>query len=149
MTWSQTVVCGFVGGEISLKPNAQSASNMAFFTVATNTSRQNETGEWEKETEWHSIVCFGRLADQAKQYLSKGMRVLVVGRNRTRKWTGKDGIDRYKTEIVANTLEFMFGTNHANQQSSNTYGQTQSYGHPVSGAYASTTPATNPEDCPF
>lgn len=108
MTINQALICGFVGQEPELKPNSQTGSDMCFFSVATTHATKNEAGEWEKQTEWHSIVCFGRLATLAGQHLHKGSRVTVLGRLRTRKWTGKqDGIDRYKTEIIANNLEFM------------------------------------------
>lgn len=107
MTYTTTIVCGFVGQDPELKNSAQTGTDMCFFTVATRHSTKNESGEWDTQTEWHSIVTYGRLATQAHQYLKKGSRVTVIGRNKTRKWTGKDGIERYKTEVVASTLEFM------------------------------------------
>lgn len=107
MTINQALVSGFLGRDPEPKNNSQSGQDMCFFSVATNFSTKNESGEWETQTEWHRIVCFGRLASLAIQHLKKGSRVTVLGRLRTRKWTGKDGIDRYATEIVAEKVEFM------------------------------------------
>ena len=63
----------------------------------------------EKQTEWHSVVCFGKTAEFADKYLHKGNSVGVEGRIQTRKWEDKDGNDRWTTEVVANRLNFVGG----------------------------------------
>lgn len=60
-----------------------------------------------KETEWHRISLFGRMAELAGQYLSKGSSVYIEGRLHTRKYTDKDGIDRYVTEIIGENMQFL------------------------------------------
>lgn len=144
MTVNQATICGFVGQAPELKANAQSGSDMAFFSIATTFATKNESGEWEKQTEWHSIVCFGRLATLAHQYLRKGSRCLVIGRLRTRKWTSKaDGTEKYKTEIIAEKLEFMSSSGDSENA------QPQPENRPQRG-YDQTIPvAMDSEDIPF
>lgn len=81
------------------------------------------TGEQKEQTDWHRISFFGRLAEVAAQYLTKGSSVYIEGKIKTRKWTDKDNIDRYTTEIQANSLQ-MLGSK---GQSNNTSNQTDSY----------------------
>ena len=69
--------------------------------------KDKATGEQKELTEWHRISFFGKLAEIAGQYLKKGSQVYVEGRLRTRKYTDKDGIDRYATEIIADTMQML------------------------------------------
>ncbi len=77
---------------------------LAKFRLATNRTWKDQSGGTKKETEWHNIVAWGKLADTCGRYLSKGKQVYVEGRLQTRKWTDKDGNDRYMTEVVASTM---------------------------------------------
>ena len=88
-------------GNIGQKPRVQEYDDkkVAQFTLATNFgSRDNE------QTEWHNIVAWSPQAEIAEKYIKKGSRIYVEGRLRTRKWQGKDGIDRYTTEIIASQI---------------------------------------------
>lgn len=81
-------------------------------TVSLATSeawRDKQSGERRERTEWHRIVFFGELARIAGEYLIKGSSIDVEGRLRTRKWTDKDGTERYATEIVAQELVMLGG----------------------------------------
>jgi len=81
---------------------------VASFSVATNehwTDRQ--TGERMTHTEWHDIVCFDRLAEIAGEYLQKGGEVFLEGQRRTRRWTGKDGIERTGYEVRVDELRML------------------------------------------
>ena len=69
--------------------------------------KDKATGEQKEATEWHRISFFGKLAEIAGQYLKKGSQVYIEGRLRTRKYTDKDGIDRYATEIIADTMQML------------------------------------------
>jgi single-strand DNA-binding protein len=87
-------------------------SGSAMCTVAIATSRNwknKESGERQEETEWHRVVFFDRLAEIAGEYLKKGKSVYVEGRLKTRKWTDKDGIEKYTTEIVAQEMTMLGG----------------------------------------
>lgn len=87
-------------------------SGSAMCTVAIATSRNwknKDSGERQEETEWHRVVFFDRLAEIAGEYLKKGKSVYVEGRLKTRKWTDKDGVEKYTTEIVAQEMTMLGG----------------------------------------
>ena len=85
-----------------------SGSTVANLRVATTESwRDKQTGENKEQTEWHTVVLFGRTAEVAAEYLKKGSQVFIEGRLRTRKWQDKTGNDRYSTEIVANDMQML------------------------------------------
>ena len=87
-------------------------SGSAMCTVAIATSRNwknKDSGERQEETEWHRVVFFDRLAEIAGEYLKKGKSIYVEGRLKTRKWTDKDGIEKYTTEIVAQEMTMLGG----------------------------------------
>src|SRR3989304_5373629 len=91
--------------EVRYSPNGQAGANV---TLATSESWKDKTsGEKQEKTEWHRVVFFGRLAEIAGEYLKKGAQIYVEGRLQTRKWTDKDGHDRYTTEIVANDMQML------------------------------------------
>ena len=78
------------------------------FPLATNESYVNKnTGEKVSNTEWHNLVVRNKAAEICEKYLSKGDRIYVEGRIKTRKWTGEDGADRYSTEINVNEFTFL------------------------------------------
>jgi single-strand DNA-binding protein len=77
-------------------------------TIATSDRwKDKASGEMKEATEWHRVVFFGRLAEIAGEYLKKGRSVYVEGRLRTRKWTDKEGHDRYTTEIIADNMQML------------------------------------------
>ncbi len=75
------------------------------FSVATNRTYKDKNGAKQDATEFHNIVVFGRQAETAGQYLKKGQSVLVEGRLQTRSWE-QDGVKKYRTEILASTIQF-------------------------------------------
>ena len=77
--------------------------------VATTERFKNKSGERQERTEWHRVVLWGRLAEIANEYLRKGSRVYLEGRIETRKWTDRDGNERYTTEIRANEMKMLSG----------------------------------------
>ena len=97
---------------------AQNGSAVTNFSVATTENwRDRATGEQQERTEWHSIVCWGRMGELANEYLRKGRSVYIEGRIQTRNYEDKDGIKRYKTEIVAQQMQFLGGRGQEGQQS--------------------------------
>jgi len=77
-------------------------------TLATSETWKDKTsGQQQERTEWHRVVFFNRLGEIAGEYLRKGSKVYVEGSLRTRKWQGKDGQDRYTTEIVASEMQML------------------------------------------
>lgn len=85
-----------------------SGDAMTSITVATtDTWKDKATGEKKEQTEWHRISFFGKLAEIAGQYLKKGSQVYIEGSLRTRKYTDKDGVEKYSTEIKADTMQML------------------------------------------
>jgi single-strand DNA-binding protein len=80
---------------------------VASFSVATNENYKDKKGEWQTATEWHDIVCWRQLAERAEKQLRKGMLIFLEGKLTHRKYQDKDGNDRYKTEVVANTIRIL------------------------------------------
>lgn len=83
-----------------------SGMNVVNFSVATNRVYRDRDGKKQEQTDFHNVVVFGRQADVVNQYLKKGSSVYVEGRMQTRSWDGKDGEKKYRTEIVAETVQF-------------------------------------------
>lgn len=81
---------------------------MAVMRIATS-ERRKVDGEWSDHTEWHTVSCFGKTAENCGRYLTRGRQISVEGRIQTRKWTDKDGRDRWSTEIIAEQIEFLGG----------------------------------------
>lgn len=87
--------------EMRFTPNGQAVSN---FTVATNRRWKNQDGTDGEATEYHDIVVWGKQAENVTPMIKKGDPCLVEGRLQTRNWEGQDGVKRYKTEIIAETV---------------------------------------------
>ena len=81
---------------------------LATFSVATNEIYTNSKGEKVKETQWHNVVAWGKLADIAERLLEKGVEVALEGKLITKDYTGKDGVKRYTTEVQVNEM-LLFG----------------------------------------
>jgi len=108
MTVNKTILVGNLGADPESRQTS-SGSTVTNLRIATNERRKNAAGEWSDHTEWHRVVCFGRTAENAAKYLSKGRKVYVEGKLRTSKWTDKDGRDRYTTEVTCDVLHFLGG----------------------------------------
>lgn len=92
--------------EIRTMSNGKSVAN---FSVATSRQWKNQNGEKQEETEWSNIVAYDKLADIIGKYLHKGSQVYLEGRLQTKKWTDKEGKDRYTTEIIASEMQMLDG----------------------------------------
>ena len=92
--------------EIRYMPSGDAIANL---TVATSETWKDKSGEKQEKTEWHRVSMFGRLAEIAGEYLKKGSSVYIEGRIQTRKYTDKEGQERYSTEIVANEMKMLGG----------------------------------------
>lgn len=104
-SFNQAIVMGNLtrDPEVRTTPGGQP---VASFAVATNRSWVDGSGERKEAVEYHEIVAWGKLGELAGQYLSKGRKVMVVGRLQTQSWE-KDGVKRQRTEIVASDVNFL------------------------------------------
>ena len=84
-----------------------SGDAMVSINLATTDNWRDKNGEKQEKTEWHRVVMFGKVAEIAGEYLKKGSQAYFEGRLQTRKWTDKEGQDRYTTEIVADRMQML------------------------------------------
>jgi len=91
--------------ETRYMPNGEAVTNVTLAT--TETWKDRGSGERQEKTEWHRVTFYRRLAEIAGEYLKKGSQLYVEGRLETRKWTDKEGKDRYTTEIIATEMKML------------------------------------------
>ena len=116
---NKCLLIGNLGKDPEVRYSA-SGDAMCNLTIATSESwKDKATGEKKELTEWHKVSFFGKLAEICGQYLKKGSQVYVEGSIRTRKWTDKEGVERYTTEIRGDELK-MLGAKPAGQSNQNT-----------------------------
>ena len=104
---NKVIIVGNLGRdpETRYMPSGDAMTNIAVAT--TDKWKDKTSGEQKEATEWHRIAFFGKLAEIAGQYLKKGSQVYIEGKLRTRKWTDKEGVEKYTTEIIADTMQML------------------------------------------
>jgi single-strand DNA-binding protein len=106
---NKVIIVGNLGKdpEVRYMPSGSAICNI---TIATSRQWKDKTsGERQEETEWHRVALFDRLAEIAGEYLKKGKPVYIEGRLKTRKYTDKDGVEKYTTEIIAAEMQLLGG----------------------------------------
>lgn len=103
MNLNKAMIIGNVTRDPELR-NTTSGQAVASFSVATNMSWTDQSGQKQEKVEFHNIVAWRKLAEICSQYLKKGSKVYVEGRLQTSEWSGQDGNKRYKTEIVMENM---------------------------------------------
>ncbi len=106
---NKVILIGNLGQDPELR-TTQGGTSVASLRLATTEKIKDKEGNWVDKTEWHSIVVWGRTAETVNQYCKKGKQLFIEGRLQTRKWTDKQGQDRYSTEIVADNVRFLGGS---------------------------------------
>jgi single-strand DNA-binding protein len=104
---NKVILIGNLGRDPETRYTADGAAITNIRVATTDSWKDKATGEKKEQTEWHTVVFFGRLAEIAGEYLRKGRPVYVEGRLRTRKWQDKEGQDRYSTEVVADVMQML------------------------------------------
>lgn len=117
---NKVILIGNLGNdpEVRYTPSGSAVANVNLAT--SETWRDKQSGELQDRTEWHRVVFFNRLAEIVGEYLRKGSKIYVEGTLRTRKWTDKNGVERYTTEIIANEMHILdsrSGGSHAHHSS--------------------------------
>ena len=90
--------------EVRYMPSGDAVANI---TIATTETWKDKSGEKQEQTEWHRVAMFGKTAEIAGEYLKKGSQVYIEGKLQTRKWTDKEGQERYTTEIRADRMQLL------------------------------------------
>ena len=106
---NKVTLIGNLGQDPDMRSTA-SGTAVANLRIATTERRKDRDGNWNDHTEWHSVVSFGRTAENVGKYCRKGKQVYIEGRLQTRKWQDRDGRDRYSTEVVADNIRFLGGS---------------------------------------
>ncbi len=108
MSVNKVILIGRLGQnpEVRYTPSGAAVAN---FSIATNESWTDKSGQKQERTEWHKVVVWGKLAELCAQYLTKGRQAFVEGRLQTRQWQDKDGQTKYTTEVQAQTVQFLGG----------------------------------------
>jgi single-strand DNA-binding protein len=104
MNLNKVFLIGRIATDIEMKstPNGQSVST---FSLATSRKWKDKSGQTQEDSQFHRVVLWARLAEIASQFLSKGSLVMIEGRIQNRSWEDKNGIKRYTTEIIGETMQ--------------------------------------------
>ena len=115
MSLNKAILIGRLGRdpEVRYMPNGDAVCN---FSIATSETWKDQHGQKQERTEWHNITLYRRMAEVAGQYLKKGSQVYIEGRIQSRKYTGKDGIERTAYEIIGSEMKMLGGGNDGGQQ---------------------------------
>lgn len=140
-------------GRLTRDPEVRSTPSgrsVASITIATGRAWTDQNGQKQKESEFHNVVMWAKLADIAGQYLKKGARLYVEGRLKTREWTGQDGVKRYRTEIIGENMIMLDGPRSgASGQSTSSSSSAPSYSEQESQPQEVIEEEIKVEDIPF
>ena len=103
---NKVTLIGNLGNDPEIR-HFEGGGKVTKFSLATNENYQDRQGNWQTQTEWHNIVLWGAAAERAEKQLKKGMLLYCEGKISYRKWQDKEGIDRYSTDIRANTYRIL------------------------------------------
>lgn len=107
---NKVILVGNLGRDAELRYTAGGAA-VATLNMATTETWNDKSGQRQEKTEWHRVIIWGKMAEALAEYLTKGKQVYVEGRIQTRQWDDKDGNKRYTTEIRADRIVLLGGTN--------------------------------------
>ena len=107
---NKVILVGNLGSDPELRSTGSGVSICSFSLTTSESWTDKQSGEKQERTEWHRIKIFGRLGEIAAEYLKKGRQVYIEGSIRTDKFTGKDGVEKYFTDIIASEMQ-MLGSN--------------------------------------
>jgi single-strand DNA-binding protein len=106
---NKVILIGNLGRDPEVRYTANGAAICNITIATTRNWKDKNSGDKVEETEWHRVVFYDRLAEIAGEYLKKGRSIYVEGRLKTRKWTDKDGVEKYTTEIIAEEMKMLGG----------------------------------------
>jgi single-strand DNA-binding protein len=104
---NKVILIGNLGADPEMRYTTSGSAICTFNLATTESWTDKQTNEKQERTEWHRVKIFGRLAEIANEYLKKGRQVYIEGSIRTDKFTGKDGVEKYFTDIIANNMQLL------------------------------------------
>jgi len=114
-TVNKAILIGNLGADPELR-HTQTGQSVCNFRIATTEKWKDDRNETHENTQWHTIVVWGKSAENCAQYLAKGRSCYVEGRIEERQWEDKEGATRYSTEIIASSVQFLGGGQEQSQQ---------------------------------
>ena len=147
MSFNKIILVGNLGRDPELRYTPQ-GTPVCSFTVATNEKRKDKTGETQDVTTWFRVTLWGRQAETASQYLTKGRPIYVEGRLRLEEWTDRDGKQRYTLEVHATDMQFI-GGGRADEAAGATGGTSGGGGRAPSAERQPSEPDLSDDDIPF
>ncbi|MCB0755377.1 MAG: single-stranded DNA-binding protein [Flavobacteriales bacterium] len=118
---NKVILVGRLGADPEVR-TLESGTKVSSIRLATSERYKDRNGQQQESTEWHNVVLWRGLADVTEKYLKKGDQVYIEGKIKTRKWTDKDGNDRYSTDIVADEMTMLGGAGGGNSSGGNSSG---------------------------
>lgn len=106
---NKVIILGNLGRDPEMRYTPSGSAICSLRVATTRNWKSKDSGERVEETEWHSVVMYDRQAEIAGEYLKKGRPVYIEGRLKTRKYTDKDGVEKYATDIVATEMQLLGG----------------------------------------
>jgi len=140
---NRVMIIGNVCGDPEIRA-IPSGAKVANFSVATNEKYKTKDGKQVDKTEFHRVIFWRGIADICENYVKKGKQIYLDGKLTTRKWTDKNGVEKYTTEIIGDTLKLL-GNKGDNTGNSAPSGQENNGGHTSEGY----TPSYDAEETPF
>ena len=107
MSLNKVMLIGRVGQDPQVRQVGD--NKVASFTLATSEKYRDRNGEVKEQTEWHNIVIWGKMAETAEKYVTKGLQLYVEGKIKTEKYAAKDGTEKFITRIMANSIQLLGG----------------------------------------
>lgn len=104
---NKVILVGNLGADPEMRHTGGGTAICTFNLATSESWTDKQSGEKQERTEWHRVKIFGRLAEIAGEYLKKGRQVYIEGSIRTDKFTGKDGVEKYFTDIIANNMQLL------------------------------------------
>lgn len=154
MSFNKIIVVGNLGRDPELRYTPQGTA-VCDFSIATNEKKRDKSGEMQDVTTWFRVTTWGKLAETASKYLSKGKSVYVEGRLRLEEYTDREGKQRFNLEVNASEMHFLGGGSGSENYSggnqtatTNEFSQANDF-EPDNSAPAGTTNAPNDDDIPF
>lgn len=143
MSVNKVMLIGRLGQDPELKYTA-SGTPVSNFSMATNESWSDKSGQRQERTEWHRIVVWGKLAEICHQYLNKGRQAFIEGSLQTRSWEDQNGNKRYSTEVVAKNVQFLGSSGERPSVTASGGNRMDQAGESAGGVTPSASPGTTP-----
>lgn len=147
MSFNKVTIVGNLGRDPELRYTPQ-GTPVCSFTIATNEKRKDRAGELQDITTWFRVTLWGRQAETASQYLTKGRPVYIEGRLRVEEWTDRDGRQRYTLEVQATDMQFIGGRGDESFSAASSPRAT-SQGSPAAPSEDPPEPSLSDDDIPF